>query len=112
MLKEQEKVAEKISNMKNEVAGTISVGVSNFFALNKMPKLLRLFQEKYPNVECQVITGWSSEIHRLILNHEVHISVVKGDYPWKEEKELLYEEEICVFALGFYLGRATDTSTN
>ncbi len=96
MVKEQQQIIEKLSNMKNEVAGTLRVGVSNFFALNKMPKVLRLFQEKYPKVECQVITGWSSEIHRLILNHDVHISVVKGDYPWKEEKELLYEEEICV----------------
>lgn len=96
MLKEQQAIAERISNMKNEVAGTLRVGVSNFFALNKMPKLLRLFQEKYPHVECQVITGWSSEMHRLILNHDVHISVIKGDYPWKEEKELLYEEELCV----------------
>lgn len=96
MLKEQQKITEKINNMKSEVSGTLRVGVSNFFALNKMPKLLRLFQEKYPNVECQVITGWSSKMHRLILNNDVHISVIKGNYPWKEEKELLYEEEICV----------------
>jgi len=96
MLREQQAITEKINNMKNEVSGTLRVGVSNFFALNKMPKLLRLFKQKYPNVEFQVITGWSSEMHRLILNHDVHISFIKGDYPWKEGKDLLYEEEICV----------------
>ncbi|WP_156289589.1 LysR family transcriptional regulator [Oceanobacillus salinisoli] len=96
MLYEQRNIEEKINNMKNEVSGTLRVGVSNFFALNKMPKLLRLFKQKYPNIECQVVTGWSSEMHRLILNHDVHISFIKGDYPWREKKELLYEEEICV----------------
>ncbi|AXI10236.1 LysR family transcriptional regulator [Oceanobacillus zhaokaii] len=96
MLHEQREIEEKLNNMKHQVAGTLRVGVSNFFALNKMPKLLRLFKQEYPNVEFQVVTGWSREMHRLILNHDVHLSFIKGDYPWKEQKELLYEEEICI----------------
>lgn len=98
MLREEQAITEKIKNMQNEVSGTIRVGVSNFFALNKMPKLLRLFKEKYPNVEFQVVTGWSSEMYRHLLNHDVHISFIKGDYPLKGVKEVLYEEEICVAA--------------
>jgi DNA-binding transcriptional LysR family regulator len=96
MLREQREIEEKLNNMGNEVAGTLRVGVSNFFAQNKMPKLLRLFKQEFPNVEFQVVSGWSSEMHRLILNNDVHISFIKGDYPWKEQKELLYEENICV----------------
>ncbi|WP_255585157.1 LysR family transcriptional regulator [Virgibacillus saliphilus] len=96
MLNEQRKIEESINNMKSRVAGTLRVGASNFFALNKMPKLLRLFKQQYPDVEFEVVTGWSSEMHRLILNHDVHISFIKGDYTWKEKKELLYEEEISV----------------
>lgn len=98
MLQEQTKVKEKINNMKNEITGTLNVGVSNFFALNKMPKLLRLFQQKHPGIECQVVTGWSSDVYRLLINQDVHISFIKGDYPWKESKEMLYEEKICVAA--------------
>lgn len=96
MLYEQRKIEERLHNMKEQVAGTIRVGVSNFFALNKMPKLLRLFKQSYPNVEFQVVTGWSSEMHRLILNNDVHIGFIKGDYVWNENKDLLYEEEICI----------------
>lgn len=98
MLSEQRKIEEELHNMGEQVSGTIRVGVSNFFALNKMPKLLRLFKQSYPNVEFQVVTGWSSEMHRLILNHDVHIGFIKGDYLWNENKYLLYEEEICVAA--------------
>ncbi|TMN22735.1 LysR family transcriptional regulator [Lentibacillus cibarius] len=96
MLHEQIRIEEKLHNMKQQVAGTLRVGASNFFARNKMPKLLRLFKQKYPNVEFQVVTGWSSEMHRRILNHDVHISFIKGDYSWHDRKELLYEEEICI----------------
>ncbi len=96
MLYEQRRIEEQLHNMKDQFAGTIRVGVSNFFALNKMPKLLRLFKQSYPDVEFQVVTGWSSEMHRLILNHDVHIGFIKGDYMWNENKHLLYEEEICI----------------
>lgn len=98
MLHEQRRIEENLNNMKEHVTGTLRVGVSNFFALNKMPKLLRIFNQKYPDVECQVVSGWSSEMHRSLLNHDVHISFIKGDYPWQGEKELLYEEDICVAA--------------
>jgi len=98
MLKEQRNIEETLMNMKDHVAGTLRVGVSNFFALNKMPKLLHLFNQKHPDVECQVVTGWSSEMHRKLLNHEVHLSFIKGNYPWQEHKELLYEENICIAA--------------
>ncbi|WP_229671880.1 LysR family transcriptional regulator [Lentibacillus kapialis] len=96
MLREQINIEEKLNNMKQQVAGTLRVGVSNFFALNKMPKILRLFKQTYPNVEFQVVTGWSSDIHRRILNHDIHICFIKGDYNWNDEKELLYEEEVCI----------------
>lgn len=98
MLEEQTKVKEEINNMKNEITGTLKVGVSNFFALNKMPKLLRLFQQEHPSIECQVVTGWSSDMYRLLINRDVHISFIKGNYPWHESKEMLYEESICVAA--------------
>lgn len=98
MLREQVKIEEKMDNLKKEVAGTLRIGASNFFALNKMPKLLYLFKQQYPNVEFQVVTGWSVEMYRNILNQNVHISFIKGDYSWKDKKELLYEENVCVAA--------------
>lgn len=96
MLHEQRKLEEKLNDMKYEVKGTLRVGVSNFFALNKMPKLLSLFKQEYPDIECHVVSGFSSEMYRKVLNNDVHISIIKGDFPWLEKRELLYEEEVCV----------------
>jgi len=98
MLKEQVNIEEELSNLKQEVTGTLRIGASNFIAMNKMPKLLSLFKKQYPNVEFQVVTGWSGEMYRKILNRDVHISFIKGDYNWKDNKELLYEEAVSVAA--------------
>ena len=98
MLQEQSRIEEEMANLKKEVAGTLRIGASNFFALNKMPRLLSLFKKEFPIVEFQVVTGWSAEMYKSILNRDVHISFIKGDYTWKDRKELLYEENVCVAA--------------
>lgn len=96
MLREQQEIEARLDNMKEEVTGTLRVGASNFFALNKMPKILGLFKQVYPKVEFQVVTGWSSDIHRRMVNQDIHICFIKGDYKWKDKKELLYEEDVCI----------------
>src|SRR5699024_10341872 len=50
MLREQIKIEEKLNNMKNKVTGTLRVGASHFFASNKMPKILGLFKQLYPEI--------------------------------------------------------------
>eukprot|EP00130_Batrachochytrium_dendrobatidis_P008620 XP_006683495.1 hypothetical protein BATDEDRAFT_28997 [Batrachochytrium dendrobatidis JAM81] len=82
--------------MENNIAGTLRLGVSTFFTDYMLPNLLKLFKEKYPNIEFKVSTGFSSHIAHLIHNQEVHIGIVKGDYNWKDQKHLLFEETICI----------------
>lgn len=41
-------------------------------------------------------TDFSSEIAHLIYNQDVHVGFVKGEYGWKEQKLLLFEEELCI----------------
>lgn len=79
-----------------EVSGTLNIGVSHFFALHKMPKILRLFKKEYPNVHIEIITGWSSEMYRELTVGNVHLIFVKGDFPWGDEKLLLYKEAMIV----------------
>ncbi|WP_246001141.1 LysR substrate-binding domain-containing protein [Oceanobacillus piezotolerans] len=62
MIQQQHMIEEKMNNMKDQVTGTFKVGLSNFFALNKVPKLLRLFKKKYPNVEFELVTGRHASI--------------------------------------------------
>src|SRR5699024_11767190 len=64
MLYQERKIEEEINNMKDDVSGTLRVGVSNFVALNKIPKLLRYFKHKQSYIECEYFSGWRRNITR------------------------------------------------
>ncbi len=96
MLLKLEKIKENVSNMSSNVSGTLRLGVSKFMMKYKLPYLLKLFKEQYPNVEFKISAGWSRDVYNLVYNQDVHISFVRGDYSWRDEKHLLLEENICV----------------
>ncbi|TDF95143.1 LysR family transcriptional regulator [Paenibacillus piri] len=83
-------------NMRNQVSGTLRLGVSNYFTRNKLPGILELFKKNYPDVEFKVVTGWSRDVLNLAYNQRVHIGFVRGDYAWGDRKHLLFEEQICI----------------
>ncbi|MFJ7734919.1 LysR family transcriptional regulator [Lysinibacillus sp. NPDC097287] len=91
------KIKEQLSNMSiDEVAGTLRLGVSNYFTKYHLPRILKSFKEQYPKVEFQVITGWSREILNLVYKQEVHIGFLRGDYQWADKKYQLFEESFCI----------------
>lgn len=96
MLIKYEKIKENIFNMNSEVRGTLKLGVSISFTKYKLPRILKLFKDQYPNVEFKVITAWSSNVFNLIYNKDVHIGFVRGDFSWRGQKRLLSEENICI----------------
>lgn len=91
-------IQSELDNLKKEVTGTLRIGVSNFIAKYKIPQILKQFKELYPLVECHVVTAWSKEIHQMIHQKDIHFGFIRGSYPWDGEKNLLFEENICVAA--------------
>ncbi|MCM3411783.1 LysR family transcriptional regulator [Metabacillus litoralis] len=89
-------IKESVQNMNQEVSGTLRLGVSNYTTRHKLPKLLKLFREQFPDVNYKVKTGWSREVFNLVYNGDVHVGIVRGDYHWSESKQLLFEENICI----------------
>lgn len=96
MLLDIQKIKETVSNMEHDVSGVLRLGVSSYFTDYKLPNLLKQFKEQYPNIEFKVTTDLSSHIAHLIYNQGVHIGFVKGDYSWKDQKRLLFEEPLCI----------------
>lgn len=96
MIHQMQRIKENVLNMENNMTGTLRLGVSTFFTDYKLPGLLKLFKEKYPNIEFKVVTAWSSDITHLSYNQDVHVGFVKGDYGWKGPKRLLFEETLCI----------------
>ncbi|WP_134704626.1 LysR family transcriptional regulator [Ammoniphilus sp. YIM 78166] len=96
MLSTLREIKEDLNNFNHQVAGTLRLGVSNYFSKYKLPGLLRLFKEQYPQVDFQVETGFSRDIFNLVYNQDVHIGFVRGDYSWSGEKLLVMEERLCI----------------
>ncbi|WP_332631329.1 LysR family transcriptional regulator [Halalkalibacter flavus] len=96
MLERFQSIKETVLNMEEEVSGTLRLGVSNYIATHKLPRLLGQFQEQFPNVSYKVTTGWSQEVFHQVYHRDVQIGIVRGDYQWAEPKLLLFEENICI----------------
>ncbi|MCR8636951.1 LysR family transcriptional regulator [Paenibacillus radicis (ex Xue et al. 2023)] len=96
MLLKTNKIKDHVLNLRNKVSGTLRLGVSNYFTRNKLPGILELFKNQYPDVEFKVVTGWSRDVLNLIYNQHVHIGFVRGDYPWGDRKQLIFEETVCI----------------
>jgi DNA-binding transcriptional LysR family regulator len=96
MIKQHDSIIAHLNNMKETVTGSLKIGVSKYLAKHLLPKILRLFKSTFSNVEFQVFTGLSEDIYKLISEREIHIAFIRGDYPWRDEKYLLFEESLSV----------------
>lgn len=96
MQKELIKVQNTLENLNNNIQGILQIGVSDIFALYKLPSLLEGFVAKYPNVSIKLTTAWSTEILRLIQNEDIHIAISRGEHQWQGDKILLDQETICI----------------
>ncbi|WP_378952618.1 LysR family transcriptional regulator [Pelosinus sp. sgz500959] len=93
------KIKERVANIGSEMTGTLRLGASNYVTKYQLPCLLKLFKDKYPNVELKVTTSWSKDILNLVYNQEIHVGFVRGDYSWRDEKVLLFTEPICLASM-------------
>ena len=99
-IKEQQKsYAEFISSLQKwdkEIRGTLKIGVSGIYARYSLPAILADFHKQYPNIEINLITGWSSEINKLVLKEQVHIGIVRGDYNPTGHRTLLRRDRLYI----------------
>jgi len=98
MVKKLQKTKDFMLNMQNEVRGTLRLGVSSNFAQYKLPKILKKFSTKYPNVQFNVNTGWSTDIMNLLNSSGVQLGILRGNYDWYGKKQLLHKERLCLIS--------------
>ena len=96
MLIRIKEIKDQISNMHEDVRGTLRIAASYYMTKYKLPQLLKGFKSKYPLVEFKVATTWSKEVMNLVRNQEAHVGFVRGNYAWPDEKKLLFEETMCI----------------
>jgi DNA-binding transcriptional LysR family regulator len=96
MLSRMREIKDHLMNMHEEVQGTLRIAASHYMTKYKLPRLLKLFKMDYPHIEFKVTTTWSKEVLNLVNNQDAHIGFIRGDYPWPNEKKLLFDEPMCI----------------
>lgn len=89
-------IKDEVMNMDSEVAGTLRICASQYMTMYKLPKILKMFKDKYPQVEYKVSNEWSRDILNVVYNQEAHIGFARGDYNWHDEKLLLFDDPLCI----------------
>lgn len=89
---------EFLLNMENELTGSLKIGVNSHFGLYNLPSILKSYMKMFPRVQLNVDTGFSTEIMDLLLDGQIDVAIVRGDYNWPEQKYLLSEETVCIIA--------------
>lgn len=91
---ELNKMKDHILSLRNEVKGTLRLGVASYYGLYKLPPMLKMFKELYPDVQFNVTSALSPEILELLHQDEIHVGVIRGEYPWFDARCHLHDEHI------------------
>lgn len=98
MLDEFSETKDYVYNLSNEVRGVLRLAVTSNFAQYFLPNLLKRFSEIYPLVQIHLRTGKSSNMLHKLKQDEVHLSILRGDYTWPEEKKTIHQERILLIS--------------
>ncbi|WP_059103063.1 LysR family transcriptional regulator [Shouchella shacheensis] len=98
MIDKLEETKDYLANIQDKVSGTLRIGASSNYAQYLLPKVLKGFSTKYPDVRFQVRTGWSTQVLELLQHSSVHVGILRSDYTWSGEKHLLGVEQLSLIS--------------
>lgn len=96
MVAQLDKMKNELRSFSNSLAGTIEICASHYFTMYRLPKILQLFKQKYPEADFKVTTNWSKNLFSTVNGNKAHIGFVNIDYGGCENIHLLYEEPVCI----------------
>lgn len=101
VLKYTEEAAESLRNMrerldtlKDYLCGTLHAGVSVNYSQYDLPDLLMKFHAQYPHVHTHILTDQSRHLFAQLTEGALDVAIVRGEFPWHENKILLSRERI------------------
>lgn len=93
-LKKEEKVREEISTLETRVYGTLKLAVASATGQYWLPRMLKKFVERFPQVKISLVTGWSSEVLNRMYEDDAHIGIIRGNPEWKGDKIHLFSDSL------------------
>ena len=83
LLKHVERVSRLIAVAKEEIAdlrelrgGRLSMGAAHSFATYELPQLIEAYRKSYPRINLAIESGWSMEIARRVVSHDLDFGLL------------------------------------
>ncbi|MFC7321130.1 LysR family transcriptional regulator [Halobacillus campisalis] len=95
MIAKEEKLHDRIRSSKNEVSGTLSLGVSSLVSQHYLPGLLQEYTKLYPEVTIDLVTGVSAEIKQTASAY--HLAILRGEALQGYERFHLFDDPLYLF---------------
>ena len=103
--REMEKMRRQLASIQGEACGTLRAGISVNFSYYRLPEVLTEYHKAYPKVRLDIATGHSRHLYQQMLDGELDIAVLRGEYPWDGTQFLLSQENICLVYAKEYQGK-------
>ncbi|KRD82460.1 LysR family transcriptional regulator [Bacillus sp. Root147] len=99
ILQEQQHLENTVSNLKNLIGGSLSVGTLPSVSLVLLPKVLAYFEQNYPNLNIRLMEGDYDQIEEWINNGVVDVGFLVGPSLKNLVFESVFSDElVCIMA--------------
>lgn len=93
MLEKLSMVKDQVQNMKDPVRGILRLGISTVFSKYKLAPILKIYHNRFPDVNIVLKTGSSTlELPGMLEKDIVDVIIRRGDMDWPENKHVILEE--------------------
>ncbi len=92
---EIENLKENLKTKKGTVCGTLNIGISMNYSYFRLPSLLSIFRNEFPDVDINMTVEHSRNLYKLLNTRKIDVAILRGDFDWKQNKFLLAQENIC-----------------
>jgi len=76
ILQDIKEAVRSIQDLRGNVSGRLSMGISHHIGLHRLPPILRQYSQQYPDVKLDIDFMDSEQAHQLILHGEMDLAVI------------------------------------
>lgn len=112
VLERTAKAAEQLQLMRDTIdtrrpyiCGTLHAGISVNYVLYRFPDVLAAYRKAFPHVNTHINSDHSRKVYAQLMDGEIDVAIVRGEYQWKGHKDLIEQENICLIYHEQYQGQ-------
>lgn len=78
IMKIEKEIYLNVNDNGDDIKGTLNIGVAETLCFERIPKILKEFQKKYPKVKIQLVFGSCATLPKMLYNNEIDLAYSFG----------------------------------